>query len=91
MTALQFDLGLSLLRSGRLDLGLREYRRGLKKVRDRHPLRQLGLCHVALADLKEAARNDPTLGGSEALRQVRESLETTLARAKTANLQTGRQ
>jgi tetratricopeptide (TPR) repeat protein len=68
----QFDVALSLMCSGRYELGLREYQRGLDLTDRKHVLRRRGLLYVALDDLREAITAQPDL---KKVKEVREALK----------------
>jgi tetratricopeptide (TPR) repeat protein len=55
--AVQFDLALTLLASGRREFALTEYQYGIDLASKKHLLRQRGLYYIALFDLVEAAED----------------------------------
>lgn len=73
----QFDFALTVLASGRLDLGVQEYERGCRLGRRLQPERSCGVLSVAISDLQRAKAWDPSMDIVQAIEILKEALAAT--------------
>jgi tetratricopeptide (TPR) repeat protein len=81
VVAVQLDLALALLASGKTEAGGSERRRALARVGNRHPRRQIGLLRVARVDLALMRRWYPDVEGFDKTEVL---IDESLSRAEAA-------